>query len=141
MKKILQIIATNWIHLVGFYLMSYAFGIISKIFGLEGEHETWQSILISNLLLIPVAFLWYGPLIIGGFYAVLTGLDVLCFTVVRQSLWKVLLLEWVLIVPIFIWWAFDNHFWLWLALAFSFLLTQWMRRPEIERILQAKQRG
>jgi hypothetical protein len=116
--------------------MSYAFGIIAKIFGLEGGDETWQSILITNVLLIPFAFLLYGPLIIAGFYAVLTGLDVLCFTVIRQSLWKILLLEWLLIVPVFVWWAFDYHFWLWLALALSFLLTQWMRRPKIARILQ-----
>ncbi|SNC77541.1 hypothetical protein SAMN06265337_4129 [Hymenobacter gelipurpurascens] len=118
--------------------MTYAFNITFKVFGIGSEHETWESVLLESLLTIPLLFLLYGPLIIGGFYAVLIGLDVLCFTVTRLPLWRVLLLEWLLIVPIFIWWAFVYHYWLWLALALSFLLTQWMRIPKIARILQAK---
>lgn len=133
-KASLKIILTNWIHLLGFYAMAYLSLICFKALGMDSENDTWEMIL--SPLSILVVFLTYGPVIIGGFYAVIIGLDVLCFNLLKTQAWKILVLEWLLVIPFFVKWAFEYKFWIWLPLCLSFLVTQFVRRKPIERLLK-----
>jgi hypothetical protein len=136
LKATLKIILTNWIHLVGFYAMTYVSLIFFKAIGIDSENDTWETILVLSPLTIPILFLVYGPLIIGGFYGVIISLDIMCFNFIKVKTWKVLMLEWILIIPFFINWAFENKYWLWLTLCLSFLITQFIRKKQIERLLR-----
>jgi hypothetical protein len=140
-KASLKIILTNWIHFPGFYAMCYLSGICFKALGIDGGNDNWESVLFVSPLTILLAFIMYGPIIIGGFYAVIGGLDVLCFKLLKIQAWKILVLEWLLIIPCFINWAFEYKFWIWLPLCLSFLITQFIRRGPIERLLKKSAPG
>ena len=141
LKPVGRILLTNWIHLVGFYITLYICGIVMKLLGMNGAYETWDWQLLHSLWTIPLLFFVYGITIIGGFYLALLLLDIVLF---RFSLFKpktILLLEWCIIVPIFIYWAFLYEYWAWIILAVSFLTTQsirsrWIMRPRHNHVLQ-----
>jgi hypothetical protein len=136
LKASLKITLTNWIHLVGFYAMTYLSLIFFKALGIDSENDTWETILFLLPLTIPLLFLTYGLIIIGGFYAVVISLDFICFNLIKMKVWKILVLEWLLIIPFFINWAFEYKYWLWLTLCLSFLITQFIRKRQIERLLK-----
>lgn len=136
LKTTLKIILTNWIHLVGFYAMTYLSLIFFKALDIDSESDTWKATLFLSPLTILLLFVISGPIIIGGFHAVIIGLDLICFNLLKMKVWKILVLEWVLIIPFFINWAFENKYWLWLTLCLSFLITQFIRKRQIERLLK-----
>lgn len=130
-----SILTTNWVHLVGFYITTYLSLIIFKLFGLEdmADYDWWQT-LIENLATILVLFLMYGALIIAGFYAVIILLDILGFNLFPKRTGLILSMEWLVIAPPFIYWAFEYEYWLWLTLLLSFAITQWNRKRKIQEI-------
>jgi hypothetical protein len=136
LKSIGRILLTNWIHIVGFYVVLYLYGIASKLIGVEGAYDTWEWQIVHSLWTILLAFLLYGLPIIAGFYLVLLFLDFVLFRFSTLKPWMILLIEWSLIVPIFIYWAFLYEFWTWLVLALSFLVTQVVRLRWIQRPIQ-----
>jgi hypothetical protein len=140
-KASLKIVLTNWIHLLGFYAMSYLSLIFFKAIGLDSRNDTWETVLFLYPLTIAESFFLYGPIIIGGFYAVVIWLDVLCFNLLKTQPWKILVLEWLLVIPFFIKWAFEYKFWIWFPLCLSFLTTQFIRRRPIERLLKKSAQG
>ena len=127
LKPVWYILLTNWIHLVGFYVALYLTGIVMKLFGLNGAYDTWAWQLLHSLWTIPLLFFVYGLPIIGGFYLVLLFLDFVLFRFFSLKPWTILLLEWCIIVPIFIYWAFLYEYWAWIILSLSFLATQAFR--------------
>ena len=139
MKKTTSILATNWVHLVGFFITTYLSLAFFKLIGLPGStHESWAEILLLSLLTIPLLYFHYGIPIILGFYAAILILDIIAFNVLEKYKTSLLLLlEWLLIVPIFISWAFEYDYWLWLTLPLSFLVTQYLREKKIRRIIEA----
>lgn len=131
----LQIILTNWVHLVGFYLSTYLSFILFRILGIEDfTNENWSEILFLSPLTIPILFFTYGLIIIGYFYISISILDCIAFNLVNEKTGIILFLEWIMIIPIFIVWAFQFEYWLWLTLIFSFLVTQWIRKSKIKKI-------
>lgn len=129
-----RILATNWIHIVGFYISLYVFGIICKAIGLDRfSYDSWDWQLVRSLWTIPLLFLIYGLPFIGGFYLVQLFLDFMLFRFSRLRPWGILLLEWLLIVPVFIYWAFLYEYWAWIVLSLSFLATQAIRKRWILR--------
>jgi hypothetical protein len=136
LKKLLRIILTNWIHLVGFYVTTFLTLILAKAVGLSEESDTWIGVLVTLPFSILLLFYIYGYPIIGGFCVALIVLDIICFRVVKISIWKIILLEWILIIPIFFMWAFEYKYWLWISLSLSFLVTQLIRRTKIEKLLE-----
>jgi hypothetical protein len=140
LKKALKIFATNWVHLVGFYITTYLSIILFKTFGMEGYgNESWLKTLSLTLLMIPFLFFTYGTLIILGFYAALLLSDTVAFSVLKSKkrIRAILLIEWLLIIPTFISWAFEYNYWLWITLSISFLVTQHLREKKIKRIIVA----
>ncbi len=71
--------------------------------------------------------LLYGLVPLIAFYLVLLFLDLVLLTKTKLSIFDIVLIEWIIIAPIFIYWAFKYDYWLWLLLVSSFLVTQFMR--------------
>jgi hypothetical protein len=132
-KRIIKIISTNWIHLLGFYLCAVIMTIFS-IFNSERE-LSWIEKFIMPFISILFLFLTYGLAVIVAFFIALGILDWLVFSTSELSILKNLSIEWILICPICIYWAFKYEYWLWLGLSFSFLITQYFRVNTINRIL------
>lgn len=134
-KRTLSILSTNWVHLVGFYITTYLSLIFFKLLGLEdmADYDWWQT-LIESLATILVLFLTYGALIIAGFFTVIFLLDILGFNLFPKRTGLILSMEWQVIAPAFIYWAFEYEYWLWLTLLMSFAITQWMRKKKILEI-------
>lgn len=135
LKAARTIATTNWVHLLGFYVTTY----LSIILFTVTEHEryqggNWTSILLLSLISIPFLFFTYGLLYVVYFFALIIIMDISGFSWTKWKPIQILLLEWLIIVPPFIYWAFKYDYWLWLTLSVSFLLTQLYRRRQIEKI-------
>lgn len=139
LKRTLEIILTNWVHLVGFYVTTYLTAILFKLFGLDNwDTEIWSMVLLVYPLTIPVLFFTYGLMFIGGFFGAVIILDSIAFNLPKTKTELILYIEWIIIVSPFIIWAFEYEYWLWLTLALSFLVTQWIRRKKIEKIKEKR---
>lgn len=135
LKRTLRIISTNWIHLVGFYVTTYFSMILFISLGLETyTTETWSQTLFLNLIMIPFLFFTYGLMFIGGFFGAIIIMDSIGFNLTKTKTNLILFLEWIIIIPPFVTWAFEYDYWLWLTLIVSFAVTQWIRRRKIEKI-------
>lgn len=131
-----KILATNWAHFVGFYVTTYISLIFFKLIGLEGsENEDWTEVLFLSLLTIPLLYFVYGLRIIGGFLAAIIILDIVGFNLKPDRIRLILFLEWLLIMPPFINWAFEYEYWLWIPLSISFFITQLYREKKIANII------
>ena len=73
-------------------------------------------------------------MIIAGFYCAIIILDIIGFNLTGDKIKLILLIEWLLVIPLFINWAFKYEYWLWLTLTLSFAITQWIRKQKIEEI-------
>ncbi|WP_026838886.1 hypothetical protein [Gillisia sp. JM1] len=136
-KNTLKILSTNWVHFVGFYVTTYLSLILFKLIGIEGSaNEEWNAILFLSLLTIPLLFFVYGLRIIGGFLIAIILLDIISFNLKTSRIKLILLIEWLLIIPPFINWAFEYEYWLWITLSISFLITQLFRKRKITKIIK-----
>ncbi|MFC0607120.1 hypothetical protein ACFFGQ_05230, partial [Rufibacter quisquiliarum] len=136
LKKITKIVATNWIHLVGFYITTYLSILIFKLLGVpQYEGGRWGQALLLSIVSVPFLFLTYGLMIMAGIFSALTFLDLVLFRLIKSKIRTILLVEWIIIVPIFIYWAFEYEYWLWITLALSFFVTQYLRDKKIKKIV------
>ena len=135
MTKVLKIILTNLVHLLGFYVTICLFTILSWALGLSWENESWHFVLNNIFLSTNGLMFGYGPMVIGGFYTVLIVLDIICFGLLSMNAKEALIAEWLLISIPFFYWAFEHHYWLWITLSLSFLGTQLARKTAINSIL------
>ena len=128
----------NWIHMVGFYISLYLSGILFKLFGIEGfSFDTWALQLGFSPISIVLLFFMYGLRIIAAFYLTLLLIDIAFFRLTSLKTTTILMLEWCLIVPIFICWAFLYEYWLWVVLSISFWITQTIRGRWIQKLALA----
>jgi len=129
--RLIKIISTNWIHLLGFYITSYLYVVFAKLIGLDSAYDDWSTTIFYNLLGVLILLLTYGLVIIIAFYFIILLLDSLLFQFKGLRLIHIILIEWVIIIPPFIYWAFKEEYWLWLALVASLLGTQLIRRRKL----------
>jgi hypothetical protein len=130
--RLLKIISTNWTHLVGFYLTTYLSFILFKIIGLGDDYEwdtLWFGFISAGLL-----FIVYGLDILGYFILTIMTMDIISFSWTNKWIKETLLIQWIIISTPFIYWAFEYQYWLWITLSISLLITQMIRRKEIETI-------
>jgi hypothetical protein len=132
-NRLIKIISTNWVHLVGFYVTTYLSLILFKLFGLDTS-DSWVAVLLISILTIPLLFFVYGVKIVGGFYFALLLLDIIAFSSIRKRRIEILIVEWWIISIPFIYWAFKYQYWLWITLSISFLVTQMIRLQRIKKI-------
>jgi hypothetical protein len=133
MKRLAKILRTNWIHLLGFYVTTY-FSIVLfhylEIRRFQGDSPNSIFLLTFS---IPMLFFTYGLVFLVSFYALIIFFDLIAFHFTKLSTKSIMLLEWALIIPPFIYWAFKEEYWLWLVLVTSLLLTQLIRIKMINR--------
>ena len=135
LKRAFEIVITNWIHFIGFYVTTYLTLIVFKIFGLENAGtDPWSEFLIETLVGILVLFFTYGLLVISAFFGILILLDLILFNINRLKVLEILLIEWAILIIPFIYWGFEYDYPLWFILSLSFLGTQLMRKKELEKI-------
>ena len=134
--KYLSVIKTNWIHLVGFYISTYIGLIIFRLLGMQRySYESWNSTLFLNLLTIPLLFFTYGLIILICFHLIIILMDLLAFRFIPVRFEYILIVEWLVIIPPFVYWAFKYDYWLWLFLTASFLCTQFIRKRWLKGIV------
>jgi len=126
--RFIRIASTNWIHLLGFYITTYLYGLFAKLIGFEDTYDDWFVTIFYNLIGIIFLLLTYGLMIVISFYLVILCLDLLLFQFKKLRLLHIVIMEWAIIIPPFIYWAFAEDYWLWLALIGSLLTTQLLRR-------------
>ena len=135
MKRQLAIIKTNWIHLPGFYVSTYFSIIIFQLLGLDRyQGHSWLNTLLMNIIAIPFLFFTYGLMFIVSFYVLITLLDFIAFRFTKFKVVTIMVIEWIIIIPPFIYWAFKEEYWLWLVLISSLFCTQIIRTKCIESI-------
>ena len=129
--RLIKIISTNWIHLLGYYITCYFYGVLAKLIGFDVDYDDWSTTIFFNLIGILLLLFTYGLVIILGFYIIILILDLLLFQFKGLRLIQIVLIEWCIIIPPFIYWAFKEDYWLWLALVASLLGTQLIRRRKL----------
>ncbi len=109
--------------MVGFYITTYLSLILFKLIGLE-TNDSWESLFLTSIFSILLLFIFYGLMIIAGFYLTIVFMDIIAFS--WRNKWKkqTLIIEWIVISIPFIYWAFENKYWLWITLSLSLLATQ-----------------
>ncbi|MEQ9309837.1 MAG: hypothetical protein RLN90_10310 [Balneolaceae bacterium] len=134
MKKILKIVATNWVHIPGFLVTLYFSLILFKAVGLEETYD-WTQVLFLSIFSIPFVFLTFGLPFLAGLFIALSILDVLAFKFTKLSAKLIVQIQWILIIPPFIYWAFRYDYWAWLTLCCSFLVTQLIREKMVNKVI------
>lgn len=132
-KQLIYIIKTNWLHLLGIFLCTEIVTVIYSFYNRSDEGTLVGQVLFSA----PFLIFTYGLLPLIAFYIALLVLDWLCFSKLKLQPLAVVLIEWIIIAPIFIYWALMYEYWLWLALISSFLVTQLIRSKWISRRLSS----
>lgn len=116
-------------------MTTYLSLLLFKLIGLEGSSDQgWTYILFLSLLSIPFLFLTYGLIILGGFFVVIAILDIIGFLLKINNTKLILIVEWLIIIPPFIYWAFEYEYWLWITLSISLFVTQLIREKKIKKI-------
>jgi hypothetical protein len=129
--RIFRTIATNWIHIVGFYLTTYLTLVVASFFD---PTEGWEPIILTGFMAALLLFVIYGYVVIAWFYLAIVIMDVVCFTWTNERRLEILMAEWIIISSPFIYWAFEYEYWLWIALSVSLLITQIVRLGRIKKI-------
>jgi len=128
--KYFRIIKWNWLHVVGFYLMIEVVMITYAVAEVMQTHN-WQLFITKTFLSALFLMFTYGLIPLLLFYVALLLLDAIFFNIFNKSPLYIMLLEWFIISPVFIFWAFVYGYWLWIGLVASFLFTQVWRSRKI----------
>jgi hypothetical protein len=131
MKDPGKILLSNWIHVLGFYLCVE----ITIVYVFFTQHDKGVNTIGVLLLAAPFCLLTYGLMFILGFLLMISILDLILFSFVKQKVLLILFIEWLLIVPTFIYYSFKYEYWLWIWLSAAFLITQYIRRRKIKKYL------
>ena len=134
-KHLAYILNSNWIHLLGIYLCVEAMIISLPLYQLFRTHE-WSMLPLQLLLSAPMLILTWGLVPLVAFYVVLLILDVILIATVKRSILVIVMLEWLIISPTFIYWAITYQYWLWVALVITFFITQFIRSRRINSRLE-----
>jgi hypothetical protein len=128
MKQVIKIIATNWINILGIFIVSYLYSFVNSY---AGASFTIGQALLSSVILIG----FYGIVFWIGFCIAIFVFDLILFGFAQNNLLGKLLIEWILISGFFIYWAFKYQVWIFLFGVVAFLLTQPLRRKMIFKII------
>ncbi|RNI30025.1 hypothetical protein EFA69_10915 [Rufibacter immobilis] len=124
---------SNWVNVLGLVITVYLFTFLMMfVISPEQDNDRMSIWLGGTLILI----FGYGFIVWLGFLTAIILLDIFLIVPSRIRLKEKLLLEWLIIILPFIYWAFEYDYWLWLMLATSFLITQIIRKNKIESIIK-----
>jgi len=135
MKRLAKILRTNWIHLLGFYVTTYFCIVVFHHLGIGRFRSDLPNSIFLLTFSIPMLFFTYGLGFLVSFYTLIIFLDLIAFHFTELSTKSIMLFEWALIIPPFIYWGFTEEYWLWLALVVSFFASQLLRIRYIRNAL------
>ena len=135
-KYLVRVYLTNWINLVGIIAGTFLTIIVAAIFSLEESAQSLSE-LFGDLLMTPFFLLLYGLLPMAIFLLLMLFLDIICFSRKTSHIFPLLFVQWLVLVIKPIEWAIDNNYWLWVGLSVSFLVTQYLRSKQIDKLQNA----
>ncbi len=127
MKLKFHVFLTNWISVIGVFLISYL-----SVFIWGFKEIGFPFIFISVLILI----VGYGMIFWIGFIIAIFILDFIIFNQSTKYLYEKLFAEWIIISSPFIYWIFDNEYIFFTVQIIAFGITQYIRKNKILNILK-----
>lgn len=124
-----RIIGTNWINIVGIFLITYLYSFIRVI--IETDFSIIQAML-SALILVGL----YGLLFWIGFLLLLIILDTILVVRAKEKLKTALFIEWVIISTPLIYWMIKYEQWIFLIAVITFFITQIIRERKIRSLFK-----
>ena len=126
----MKIIVTNWINILGVFLVTLFYSVILSQFNNDLNYNVFQS-LVAALIVICL----YGMMFWGLFVASLIVLDLLLIVKSQNNVRQKLLIEWALISSPFIYWVIRYGEWIFLIAIITFAITQFLRYRIIVKAL------
>lgn len=122
----MKILKTNWINILGVGLTLFIYSLLNSIIGFDAA---FSQALFGAFLLIGL----YGLIFWVGFLIVLIVLDYLLIIPAKNNLKQRLLLEWLIIIIPFVYWAviYERQRVLFIVAMAAFLITQLLREKLI----------
>ncbi|MBB5649165.1 hypothetical protein [Pedobacter cryoconitis] len=124
----MKVIKTNWINLLGVFLVVLLYAIILNLTDTSISHNLFQAIFAALILVCG-----YGMIFWGIFVIALIVLDLLLITRNQNNLKVKLLIEWLIVSSPFIYWTMRYKEWIFLVAIIAFLITQLLRKKHITR--------
>lgn len=126
MKLKFHVFLTNWINIIGIFLISYLFLIIYEI-------KDFPFILLSTLFVV----IGYGMIFWVGFIVTIFILDFILFSRSMKFVYEKLFAEWIIVCTPFVYWIFDNEYPYFIVQIIAFGITQYIRKNKILKILES----
>ena len=134
-KKIkMKIFLTNWVSVVGIFIVLCLTGVITELWKVESIGEALNAI-ATGLFGVLLALLLYSLVIWVAFILVMFLLDFILMNNNETSVRYKLLFEWLLVSSPFIYWAFKYSQWIFLVVIVTFFITQAIREKLILKLL------
>lgn len=129
-KKIFQIIFTNWVNLVVILLITFAFSVINSIIN---ANFTFGEAIFGSIYLVA----GYGIMFWIGFITLIGALDMTLFSITKQIQYikHILVIEWLLISLPFFYWLVKYSEWIFLVAIIAFSIGQFLRQKYITKVL------
>jgi len=124
----MKIIKTNWINLLGVFVVVFLYAIILNLTDTNVSRNLFQAI-IGSLILV----CGYGIMFWGLFIIALVILDLILIVNNQKNLRIKLIIEWLIISAPFIYWTIKYHEWIFVAGIAAFLIMQFIRLTEIQK--------
>ncbi len=134
MKFKLNVFKTNWINLLGIFLAVYLSYIAITL--AEMQHDLFTSLKIAFLGSV-FGIILYGAMFWIGFLVLMFILDMLLMNKQMKNVNSRLLLQWLIISIPFVYWLVKYSEWIFLVAVLAFLITQYIRKEKILKILSA----
>ena len=128
MKNTFKILATNWINLLGVFIIVFIF----SIFFVYLKHKSFN--ILQAILSASISICLYGIIFWIGFVLELIVLDLLFIVFSRKHLKIMMFLEWLIISIPFVYSTIKYKQWIFLVAIIAFFITQMMRKKLIEKI-------
>jgi len=124
----MKIIKTNWINLLGVFVVVFLYAIILNLTDTNVSRNLFQAI-IGSLILV----CGYGIMFWGLFIIALVILDLILIVNNQKNLRIKLIIEWLIISAPFIYRTIKYHEWIFVAGIAAFLIMQFIRLTEIQK--------
>jgi hypothetical protein len=127
----MKIILTNWINLLGVFLVTLVFSIVLTLTDPNLSYNIFQAMLAALF-----SVCGYGMMFWALFIVLMVVLDLIIILPNRKNLKRKLIIEWLIISSPFIYWTVKYHEWIFVAAIIAFFITQQLREKLIPLLSQ-----
>jgi hypothetical protein len=118
----MKIVLTNWINLIGVFLVTFGFSFITTLTDTYPSYNIYQAIFAALFLVLGYGMMFWLLFIIS-----LIILDLMLLVTNRNNLKLKLLMEWLVISSPFIYWTIEYREWIFISAVVAFLIAQQLR--------------